>query len=133
MGRIVLSLILVSGAVGLGFLTTFLRSKMKTGKSGLKFSPVPSQIAAPKTPWSIIVFTADNCHTCPGVLTLARRLESDRVSVLEYEAQRDRKIHRKYGIEDVPLSLLVNQTGGVELWFFGPLDLNKIKSHIAAG
>ncbi len=132
MDRLILSLVLIAAFTGLGLLTTFLRTRAKDRKSFRKFSPVPSQLKAPKTLWAIVVFTADNCHTCPGILSLARKIESDQISVLEYEASRDRKIHRQYGIKDIPLSLLISQTGEVELWFFGPLDLGKIKSHIAS-
>lgn len=139
MGRIVLALILFGGSIILGVIVGALRKKLSGPRAQYqKYSPVPSKVDISKSdsrtfftsPWALWIFTAQSCMTCPGVVKLARQLESEEVSIHEFPIEEDEDIHRLYAIDSVPLTLIINETGVVERWFFGPLNLAEVKAHI---
>lgn len=138
--RLIVGLALVVGVIGLGILVSGLRKKSTSNKAPYqKYSPVPSKVnllqpdsrTSFNTPLALWVFTAKSCKTCPGVMKLARQLESNQVSVLEFSFEQDKDIHQLYAIDSIPLTLIVNQTGDVEKWFLGALHLAEAREHIA--
>ena len=70
--------------------------------------PVPDQLdradfAWPEAPWLVAVFTSATCASCADVRSKADVLASNDVAVdiVEFPARRD--VHRRYGIDAVPL------------------------------
>ena len=131
MWRLLIALILVAGTVLLGWTISRFKKPRNFSPTKPAFGPVPLKVLPPQTPWAILVFTSKACRTCPGVLHLARRLETQETEVIEYSVEQHLDIHRKYKINSVPLTLVVNESGEVKEWCFGPIDINKIKAAIS--
>jgi hypothetical protein len=86
----------------------------------------------PEAAWLVAVFTSATCDTCASVSDKARALASDAVVVQELEVARDRALHERYGVDAVPLVLIVDRTGAVRAHFFGPVDAAELWSTLAA-
>ena len=61
-------------------------------------------------PWLLAVFTANRCRSCAAVWSEAQRLVSEepaasRVSLIKIESPCHKKLHRRYGVEAVPLTV----------------------------
>jgi hypothetical protein len=92
---------------------------------------VPSQLdrddfARPDAPWLVAVFTSATCDTCKGVVAKARPLESPELAVVEVEAVEQRDVHRRYGIDAVPLLLVADAEGVVRGSLVGPASAAEI-------
>ncbi len=127
------------GVVGLGFLVATLqrRTQQKNARANQgvtyqRYSPVPSRVnlsdskTSFPTQFALWVFTAKTCRTCPGAIRVAKQFETNSVSVLEFTYEKDKDIHNLYGIDSVPLTLIIKKAdekiGEVKKWFFGPLS-----------
>lgn len=73
-------------------------------------------------PWLVAVFTSDTCATCEGVAQRAAPLASDSVGVALLSVQAEPDLHRRYAINAVPLTLLVDESGTVRTSFAGPVS-----------
>lgn len=80
-----------------------------------------SDFRAPDAPWLMAVFTADSCSSCAQVWSEVSTLDSPFVATQNVEVDRDSDLHRRYKIESVPLTVLVDARGRVAQGFFGPL------------
>ncbi len=58
-------------------------------------------------------------HGVPGDLEKARQLESDEVAVCHLDSVADAELHRRYGIDAVPLVLIADADGRVRGSFLG--------------
>ncbi|MGH9273673.1 MAG: TlpA family protein disulfide reductase [Acidimicrobiales bacterium] len=97
---------------------------------------VPAQLdradfARPDAPWLVAVFTSATCNACAGVWDKAQHLESDAVVVQRVEHVADRALHDRYGIEAVPLALVVDPTGVVRASFMGPVTATDLWAAVA--
>lgn len=97
---------------------------------------VPAQLdradfARPNAPWLVAVFTSGTCNACAGVWDRARHLESDAVVVQEVEYIAHRALHDRYGVEAVPLALVVDGTGVVQASFMGPVTATDLWAAVA--
>src|SRR5687768_3954949 len=97
---------------------------------------VPAQLdrgdfTRPDAPWLVAVFTSATCTTCQGVWEKARHLESDAVVVQQVEYGADRALHDRYGIEAVPLALVVDAVGVVQASFMGPVTATDLWAAVA--
>ena len=97
---------------------------------------VPAQLARndftrADAPWLVAVFTSGTCNACAAVWDKARHLESDAVAVQEVEYVADRTLHDRYGIEAVPLALVVDSTGVVQASFMGPVTATDLWAAVA--
>lgn len=97
---------------------------------------VPAQVdrtdfARPDAPWLVAVFTSATCGTCAGVWERAAHLESTEVAVQELEHQADRAVHDRYGIEAVPVALVIDAEGVVHRSFVGPVTATDLWAAVA--
>jgi hypothetical protein len=97
---------------------------------------IPAQLdradfTRPDAPWLVAVFTSSTCSTCAAVWDKARHLESDVVAVQQLEHVADRALHDRYGIEAVPLALVVDAAGVVEASFMGPVTATDLWAAVA--
>lgn len=74
----------------------------------------------PATPWLVVVFTSATCDSCADTWEKARHLEGDDVAVQEVEAVAHRDLHRRYGVEAVPMVVVADAVGVVRASFLGP-------------
>ena len=77
-------------------------------------------------PWLLAVFTANKCRSCAAVWDEAQKLvaaepAASRVSLIEVESPRHQKLHRRYGIEAVPLTVAADKNGEVRACHLGLL------------
>lgn len=100
---------------------------------------VPAQVDRsdfdrPDAPWLVAVFTSSTCETCQGVATKAKVLDSGAdgpVVVQELEVTRSPEQHRRYGIDAVPLTLIVDASGVVVRHFLGPVTATDLWAAVA--
>lgn len=132
MERLLLAAVLVAFAVGVALVLQRRRPDAPTQPRGR----VPSQIDRaefdrPEAPWLLVVFTSADCETCAGVWDKARVLGSDDLVVQEVEAVRDRALHRRYGIDAVPLVVLADARGVVVTHLLGPVRAEQLWETVA--
>jgi hypothetical protein len=97
---------------------------------------VPAQVdradfARPDAPWLVAVFTSATCSTCAGVWERAAHLESGEVAVQELEHKADRALHDRYGIDAVPVALVIDAEGVVHRSFVGPVTATDLWAAVA--
>lgn len=85
---------------------------------------VPSQLdrrdfARPEAPWLVAVFTSSTCDACADTAAKAAVLAADDVAVDEVEVSARRDVHRRYGIDAVPLVTVADADGVVRASFVG--------------
>lgn len=85
----------------------------------------------PDAPWLVAVFSSATCHTCAGVWDRVQPLESDAVAIAEVEHTAARELHERYGIEAVPLTLVVDAAGVVQASFLGPATATDLWAAVA--
>jgi hypothetical protein len=86
---------------------------------------VPTQLdradfARPAAPWLVAVFTSATCDACAGTASKAAVLASDDVAVDEVEVGTRADVHRRYGIDAVPMVVVADGEGVVRASFVGP-------------
>jgi hypothetical protein len=85
----------------------------------------------PEAPWLVAVFTSSTCSTCADVWSKAKLLESDHVAVQEIEVSRDEALHRRYGIDAVPIVAVADRDGSVRTSFLGPVSSTHLWAAVA--
>jgi len=85
---------------------------------------VPDQIDrgdfdGPDVPWLVVVFSSSTCTACRGTWEKARQLASDEVAVQDLDSVADAGLHSRYGVDVVPMVLLVGPDGAVRSSFLG--------------
>lgn len=84
--------------------------------------------------WLVAVFTSSTCDACSGVWSKAVHLDAGPdgpVCVQELEAIADAAIHRRYGIDAVPLVLIADADGVVQRHFLGPVTATDLWAAVA--
>ncbi|MBK9180876.1 MAG: hypothetical protein IPM45_15150 [Acidimicrobiales bacterium] len=122
MERLVLAAALVVVAV---VVAALLRRRAATAPTRPREWPVPSRVdradfARPEAPWLVAVFSSATCQSCADTVRKATVLESGEVVVADVEAGTHPEIHRRYGIEAVPLVVVADADGVVRASFVGP-------------
>ncbi len=79
----------------------------------------------------VVVFSARSCASCARVLELARELSSEEVEVFEAEASSHTGLHRRYGIESVPITVVAEAEGVVQAAWVGSVGPNELAAAIA--
>ncbi len=78
-----------------------------------------SDFDRPEAPWLVAVFSSSSCLACRGTWEKAQILESPDVAVHALDSIDDEAIHRRYGVDAVPMVLVVDSTGSVRRSFMG--------------
>jgi hypothetical protein len=74
----------------------------------------------PDAPWLVVEFSSPTCLACHGTWEKVQALESDVVAVHNVDVVADKAVHDRYGIDAVPLTLIVDAAGLVRRSFVGP-------------
>ena len=135
MDRVVLALALVAVAV---LVAVVVQRRRPDAPSRPAFS-VPLQIdradfTRPEAPWLVVVFTSSTCESCAGVWDKARHLDAEGdgpVAVQELEVTADAELHRRYGVDAVPLVLIADADGVVVRHFLGPVTATDLWAAVA--
>jgi len=97
---------------------------------------VPAQVdrndfASPDVAWLVAVFSSATCDSCAGVLAKAQPLQSDAVVVADVEVGAHGDIHRRYGIDAVPTTIVADAEGVVQASFVGPVTATDLWAAVA--
>ena len=98
--------------------------------------PVPSQLDRddfpdPDKPWLLVVWTSTTCDSCARASAKARLLASSQVGYVEVPWQDNRELHARYRIEDVPLLVLADADGVVQVSFVGTPNFTDLAGAVA--
>lgn len=132
-GRLVLVAALVVVAAIVALVAQRRRPSPPTNPSAYE---APAQLdrhdfASPDAPWLVVVFTSETCDSCAGVWGRAQPLRSDAVAVVEAEASRDIDLHRRYGIDAVPITVIADHDGVVQRAFIGAVTSTHLWAAVA--
>lgn len=78
-----------------------------------------SDLDRPETPWMVAVFSSSTCLACQATWAKVEVLESDEVAVQELDSVADAGLHERYGVDAVPLLLVLDAEGTVRRHFLG--------------
>lgn len=125
MDRLLIALALVVVAVAIAVV---LQRRKPAPPAGQSWN-VPVQLDRadfdrPSAEWLVAVFTSATCDTCAEVWSKTMHLDAGPdgpVVVQQLEARAEAELHRRYGIDAVPLVLMVDAHGVVRRHFLGPV------------
>ena len=92
---------------------------------------VPPQDFGLEPEAAIIVFTESTCRSCSAVLALLRGPAGANVTVAEVEYGENLDLHRKYGIDTVPTTVLVERDGNVVEGLIGKIEVGELARALA--
>jgi hypothetical protein len=98
--------------------------------------PIPAQLDRddfpdPDKPWLLVVWTSRTCESCARAVAKASLLASPRVAYAELPWQDHKELHERYGVEDVPLLLLADAEGVVQVSFVGTPNFTDLVGAVA--
>ncbi|WP_419919891.1 TlpA family protein disulfide reductase [Candidatus Poriferisocius sp.] len=133
MARTLIALGIVAGAL----VVAALARRSRTAAPAAPSYSVPVHLerwdfAQPSSDWLLVVFTSKTCSTCGAVIEAARGLADDSLAVQEVEHRRHGDLHRRYGIDAVPLAVLVDRSGAVHASLAGPATPDELSNLIAS-
>ena len=117
-------------------LGAYLASRLRhRWRGALSVSEVPAYLdradfGMPEGGWLLVVFTAKSCRSCASVVRSIESLASLAAAGIrwkEVEKSAQPELHDRHRVDAVPLTLAVNPSGEVELWFRGPLSPGDVK------
>ena len=92
---------------------------------------VPPQDFGLESEAAIIIFTESTCRSCSTVLALLRGPAGANVAVTEVEYGENPELHRKYGIDTVPTTVLVEGDGNVVEGWTGKIEVGELARALA--
>ena len=86
--------------------------------------PVPTQLDRadfdrPDAPWLVVVFSSDTCLSCADAVEKAEVLAGAEVAVQDVGVAAHPDLHRRYGIDAVPVTVVADRDGVVRASFVG--------------
>ena len=133
MERVIVAVGVVAVAAAVAFVLNRRRPQAPTQAR----APVPAQLDRadfpnPDSPWLLVVWTSRTCASCEGATANAQLLASPAVAYVEVPWQDDKALHDRYGIEDVPMILLADHDGVVQVSFVGNPEFADLAGAVAA-
>lgn len=120
MERLVVALAVVAVAVTVAAVLRRRRPEPTfTATTGVPDRVDRGDFADPGAPWLYVLFSSATCESCPVAAESLRALSGKGVAVDEAEYSARRDLHRRYGIDAVPVTLLVDTEGVVRDHFLG--------------
>lgn len=84
-----------------------------------------------EAPWLLVVWTSATCDSCARATAKAALLESSQVAYVEIPWQERRDLHDRYGIDTVPLIVLADAEGVVQVSFVGTPNFTDLVGAVA--
>jgi hypothetical protein len=85
----------------------------------------------PDAEWLVVVFSSTTCTSCALMVSKAQALASTAVAVVDVEATTRSDLHRRYGIEAVPITVVADRAGVVRASFIGPASATDLWAAVA--
>ena len=80
---------------------------------------------------AIVVFTEKSCHSCQDVVRLIRGPAGAGLPVADIEYGANQELHRKFDIDTVPTTVIVDEQGTVVAGWVGRIDLSEFTTALA--
>jgi hypothetical protein len=99
-------------------------------------APVPPQLVRadfprPDAPWLVVLFSSATCDGCAPMAEKVGALASDDVAVADIEYHEHRDLHERYGIEAVPIVVIVDAEGVTRASFAGTATATDLWAKVA--
>ncbi len=123
MTRLIVLVVLAALAMGIAYLLQRRRPEAPSAPS----YRAPTQVdrddfAAPPADLLIAVFASTTCNTCPAVWATVEALKQPGVSAERIDVQDSPDRHKRYKIDGVPTTLVIDPEGVVQHSYFGLVD-----------
>ena len=133
MQQLLLAVVLAIAAVAVA---TVLRRRQRPAAPTQPRYRAPEQLdrsdfARPDAPFLVAVFTSATCQSCAAMADKAAVLASPQVAVDVLEVAEQPALHRKYGIEAVPMVVVADARGVVGASFIGPASATDLWAAVA--
>jgi hypothetical protein len=79
----------------------------------------------------VLLFSSSTCDSCGPMAEKVKALESNDVAVVEVEYATDRALHDRYGIEAVPIVVVVDTEGVTRASFTGNASATDLWAAVA--
>jgi protein-disulfide isomerase len=98
--------------------------------------PVPAQLdrsdfPRPEAPWLVVLFSSLTCESCVAMAAKVAVLTSASVATCEVEYSAQPELHRRYGIEGVPLVVVADAEGVTRAAFVGTASAAELWAAVA--
>ena len=80
---------------------------------------------------AIIIFTESNCHSCQVVVRLIRGPAGAGIPVADVEFGMEPALHRRFEIDTVPTTVVVDHEGSVISGWTGRVDVGELATALA--
>lgn len=125
MDRLLLVLIIAAGAG----LLAWGASRFRNPAGPMIAGETPDHVnradfVAPDSPWLLVLFSSASCLACRDVRKRLSGFESAAVAVQDVEVAAEPALHKRYGIESVPTTVLADVDGVVRDAWVGPLSVS---------
>lgn len=131
--RLVVLLILTAAAVGVSLALQRRRPEAPSAPSYRAPTQVDrADFVDPDVPMLIAVFTAATCNSCADVWAAVTALRAPGVVTQQLEVQQSADLHKRYKIDGVPTTLVIDDQGVVQHSYFGPLDIEQVSADLSS-
>lgn len=90
-----------------------------------------SDFERPDAPWLVVLFSSSTCLACQGTWDKVQALEAEPVAVQRVDSIERKDLHDRYGIDAVPMVLVVDEAGMVRQDFVGPVTATDLWAALA--
>jgi hypothetical protein len=131
--QVLIAVVLLVAAIGVAW---WMNHKPTSATPVQTTVPVPHQLeradfARADAPWLVVLFSSATCDSCAPMAEKVRALESAEVAVenVEFPARRD--LHERYGIDAVPIVVVVDDEGVTRASFTGNASATDLWAAVA--
>ncbi len=122
----ILRILLLAGLLLLGAAIAFLLQRRRPEPPTAPTYRVPAQIdradfAESSKPILVVLFSSLSCDTCPKAWKVLETIENKSVDFQKIDIETDPSLHKRYKIDGVPTTLIIDSQGKVQKSFLGPL------------
>ena len=131
--QVVIAVVLLAVALGIAY---WLEHRPKPELPLSPVAPIPQQLhradfRRSDAPWLVVLFSSETCESCGPMAEKVKARESDEVAVAEIEYNAARDLHTRYGIEAVPIVVVVDADGVTRKSFAGNASATDLWAAVA--
>jgi hypothetical protein len=131
--RVVLALVLVVAAAAVAWVLERRRGR-EPPRQGRALAPAQldrSDFPRPDAPWLVVLWSSRSCASCDGLADKLAPLASGDVAVVDVPYETEPALHRRYGIEAAPVTVVVDAEGVTRASFAGAFDAAELWAAVA--
>jgi hypothetical protein len=132
--QVAIALVLLAAAVGVAW---WLNRRPQPVEPVRPTAPVPPQLerrdfSHSDAPWLVVLFSSATCDSCGPMAEKVEALASAEVAVVNVEFPEQRALHERYGIDAVPIVVVVDGEGVTRASFTGNASATDLWAAVAA-